>query len=179
MDKPLLLDRIVLEFNTFSARRETCFQSECHMESKMTPTTAHKKANIAGLELRAVCHIMPQQPGLFPGRIYILCPGKQYMIVTKIPKFHPKLTLTNNNDGVPTTARQVWNMMQWSKYWPRPWGTNIRAMGPLGRCHCQTPITAITPGKDMVVWGNKRFRSLNSLTPSWPVIATRITAPLL
>lgn len=38
MDRPLLLDRIVLEFNTFSARREACFQLECHTEIKITLT---------------------------------------------------------------------------------------------------------------------------------------------
>lgn len=104
MDRPLLLDRIVLEFNTFSARRETCFQLDCHKESKTTPTTAHNKANVAGLELRAACYIPLQQPGLFPGRIYSLGPGKQYVITTKIPKFRPELTLTDNDDGVPATA---------------------------------------------------------------------------
>lgn len=82
------------------------------MESNTTPTKANNKANVVGLELRAACHIPPQQPGLFPGRVYSLGPGKQYIIITKIPKFHPKLTLTNNDDGVPATARQVWNVMQ-------------------------------------------------------------------
>lgn len=104
MDRPLLLDRIVLEFNTFSARREACFQLACHTDSNITPTTVHNKANVACLEPRAACHIPTQQPGLFPGRIYSLGPGKQYMIITKIPKFHPKLTLTNNDNGVPATA---------------------------------------------------------------------------
>lgn len=101
MDRPLLLDRIVLEFNTFSARREAYFQLECHLESKATPTTAHKKVNVAGLGLRAACHIHPQQSGLFSGRIYSLGTACQDITISKTTKFNLKLTLTNNNDGVP------------------------------------------------------------------------------
>lgn len=96
----------------------------------------------------------PQKSGLFPGKIYTLL-AREYIIINKVLKLHPKFTLTNNDDGVPATARQVWNMMQWSKYWPRPWGTNIWAMSSLSWCHCQTSIPAITPSKDMVVWGKR------------------------
>ena len=96
----------------------------------------------------------PQKFGLFSGKIYILL-AREYIIIKNIPKLHPTSTLTNNDDGVPASAWQVWNMMQWSKYWPRPRGTNIRTMSSLSRCHCQTSIPTITPSKDMVVWGDR------------------------
>lgn len=70
MDRPLLLDRIVLEFNTFSAQREACFQLECHTESKITPTKlvlqAYGSEQLATFPLEIWCVL--RQDLYFPGK---------------------------------------------------------------------------------------------------------------
>lgn len=57
---------------------------------------------------------------------------------------------THYDDGVPTTARKVWDVVEGTKYWPRHGGANLGAESFISR-HPESPISCVSPGKDLIV----------------------------
>lgn len=65
---------------------------------------------------------------------------------------------THYDDGVPTTARKVWDVVEGTKYWPRHGGANLGAESFISR-HPESPISCVSPGKDLIVCKKKKLMS--------------------
>lgn len=69
---------------------------------------------------------------------------------------------THYDDGVPTTARKVWDVVEGTKYWPRHGGANLGAESFISR-HPESPISCVSPGKDLIVCKKNFFMSYCSV----------------